>query len=80
MDRLGLTLHPAKTRMVDLRRGREIGMPDWKEEEHSAEPAAMVYATVAESESNEETSGSGARVDRKAAKREGCEADRCIIY
>ena len=23
MDRLGLTLHPAKTRMVDLRRGRE---------------------------------------------------------
>ena len=23
MDRLGLTLHPAKTRMVDLRRGKE---------------------------------------------------------
>ena len=23
MDRLGLTLHPAKTRMVDLRHGKE---------------------------------------------------------
>ena len=27
MNRLGLTLHPAKTRLVDLRRGKEASFP-----------------------------------------------------
>ena len=51
MERLGLALHPEKTRMVDLpaREGelRVSGVYDSQEAKHSAEPAGVLHAAVA---------------------------------
>ena len=61
MERLGLTLHPAKTRLVDLRaRQGELRVPglhDPQEAEYPAEPAQALYAAVAESEGDEAAPG-----------------------
>ena len=79
MNRLGLTLHPEKTRMVDLRRGkgefRVSGVYDPQEAQYLAEPAQAFHAAVAVAEGHETAPGPCARVDRCAAQREGCEAD-----
>jgi hypothetical protein len=79
MNRLGLKLHPEKTRMVDLRRGKEsfvfFGLHNSKEAEHTAEPAHAFYAAVAVAESYEANPGTRARVDRFATQRERREAD-----
>ncbi len=68
MDRLGLTLHPVKTRMVDLRRGTESfvipGMHDSKEAEYPATALGPLCAAVVEPEGDEETARPGSRVDR----------------
>src|SRR6202011_386774 len=50
-------------------------MYDPQEAKHLAGAGQVFYATVAESEGDEEASGPGTRVDGFAAKREGCEAD-----
>jgi RNA-directed DNA polymerase len=78
MNRLGLTLHPVKTRLVDLRRGKESfvpGMHDSQEAEHPAKPSLAFYAAVAEPEGDEETPRPCARVDQQAAKRAESGAD-----
>ena len=68
MNRLGLTLHPAKTRMVDLRRGKEsfvfLGCTIRKKRSIQRNAALAFHAAVAESEGDEEASGPGARVDQ----------------
>ena len=74
MNRLGLTLHPVKTRMVDLRRGKEsfvfLGCTIRKKRSIQRKPEQVLYAAVAEPEGDEETPGPRARVDQQAAKRE----------
>ncbi len=63
MNRLNLKLHPEKTRMVDLRRGKEgfvFRLHDSKEAEHTAEPAHAFYAEVAVAESHEANPGTRA--------------------
>src|SRR5579864_4229818 len=52
-------------------------MYDSQEAEHPAKPPLAFHAAVAESEGDEETSGSRARVDQQAAKRARSEADCC---
>jgi len=60
MNRLGLTLHPAKTRLVDLRRGKEgfvfFGLHDSQEAEHTTGAGQALHAPVAESEGDPEAS------------------------
>ncbi len=64
MNRLGLTLHPVKTRMVDLRRVpgelRFFGVHDSQEAEHPAEPASALHAAVAVAKSDEANPGTRA--------------------
>ena len=57
MSKLGLELHPEKTRMVDLRRGKGsfvfLGLHDPQEAEYPAEPAAILHAAVAVAQGDE---------------------------
>jgi hypothetical protein len=78
MNRLGLTLHPEKTRMVDLRREGELripGMHDSEEAEHPAEPTAGIICSGGQVRRRRRRSGIVCRVDQISGKREGCEAD-----
>ncbi len=57
MERLGLRLHPDKTRVVDIRRGKgELcfsGMHDSQEAQHPEEPSAALHAEVAFTQGDE---------------------------
>ena len=78
MSKLGLVLHPEKTRMVDLtaREGklRVSGVHDPQEAQYSAEPAVAFYAPVAVAQGDETAPGPCPGDHRFAAKREGREA------
>ncbi len=79
MNRLGVTLHPVKTRLVDLRRGREsfvfLGCTIRKRRSIQRNPRWHFMQRWPSPEGDEETPGPRTRVDRTAAKREGSEAD-----
>ena len=67
MQRLGLQLHPEKTRMVDLRRGKEELGLSWvygtQEAKYPAESTVALHAEVAVAEGDEANSGTRARDD-----------------
>ena len=72
MNRLGLTLHPAKTRMVDLRRGKEsfvfLGCTIRKKRSIQRNPRWHFMQRWPTPEGDEATPGPRARVDRASGR------------
>ena len=80
MDRLGLTLHPAKTRLVDLRRGKEsfvfLGCTIRKRRSIQRNPRwHFMQRWPSPKATKKLRAHSGDH--QQAAKREGCEASHC---
>ena len=80
MNRLGLTLHPVKTRLVDLTGAGGRVSCSWDARFARGGAFSETLAGISCSggmspEGDEETPGPRTRVDRIAAQREGSEAD-----
>ena len=63
MNKLGLVLHPEKTRMVELRRGKGsfvfLGVYDPQEAQYTAEPTVVFHAPMAVAQGYEAAPGPG---------------------
>ena len=79
MNRLGLTLHPVKTRLVDLRRGKEsfvfLGCTIRKKRSIQRKPWVHFMQRWPIPKATKKTPGPCARVDQEAAKRAESGAD-----
>jgi hypothetical protein len=80
MNKLGLVLHPEKTRMVELRRGKGsfvfLGCSIRKKRSILQNPRWYFMHRWPPTQGHETTPGPCSGDHRFAAKREGCEADR----
>ena len=79
MNRLGLTLHPEKTRMVDLRRGKEsfvfLGCTIRKKRSIQRNPRWHFMQRWPSPKATKKLRDRVRELTEQAAKREGCEAD-----